>query len=127
MRATDFRCLREFRERSSLPVAELRRRLGVGHRQLTRALGRLEAARLVVRRVDPQNQRRTLAHITNLGSDLARILEGQLTQVYRRALEGLPAQAGASALGALRQLLACLPPPRPEPARAAPVRAAARH
>jgi DNA-binding MarR family transcriptional regulator len=124
---SDVRCLREFREGSQLPVGGLRRRLGISQSQLSRALGRLESAGLVVRRIDPRNHRCVLVDVTRRGSDAVLVLDRQLTQAYRAALGRLPRASAESTLAGLRSLLANLVPPADEEWIAGVPQASANH
>ncbi|MGE3842317.1 MAG: MarR family winged helix-turn-helix transcriptional regulator [Vicinamibacterales bacterium] len=109
MLPSDVRCLREFRDRGRLSIGELRQRVGLTQSRLSHVLGRLEAADLILRTIDPANHRQILAEITATGGDVVMVFDARLTDIYRSALERTCPEWQERGVEALRLLLACLP------------------
>ncbi|MER7789951.1 MarR family winged helix-turn-helix transcriptional regulator [Streptomyces sp. NPDC097640] len=86
--------------------SELRQALGVDGASVTRLVKELEAEGLAGRRLDPADNRYTLAALTPAGERMAADLERSHQAYQERLLGGVTAQEREIVLGALRRIRA---------------------
>jgi DNA-binding MarR family transcriptional regulator len=94
-----------FSQAESLPLSKIGERLMVHPTSVTNAIDRLEAQRLVRRRTDPRDRRRTLATLTPAGRDLVGTATEALTSIDF-AITGLSAAEQDDTFALLQRLRA---------------------
>jgi MarR family transcriptional regulator, transcriptional regulator for hemolysin len=106
MSAQRVQILIRLRREGETSHSDLRQALGIDGASVTRLVKELEAEGLVGRRLDPADNRYTLAALTPAGERAAADLE-QAHQAYQeRLLDGVTAQEQEIVLGALRRIRA---------------------
>lgn len=104
---TQFSILSTVARRGPLGVRELAEIEGVNPTMLSRMLGKLETAGLIVRTADPDDKRAVNAAVTDSGGELFLRLRAQRTALFADRLSRLPeghAETLLDALGALEAL-----------------------
>ncbi len=99
------RCLAQFADESEVTVKELTHRLGLSHSRLSHVLEWLEASDLISRRINPEDRRIVIVHVTGRGRAVVDALEVRLDRCYERALSDLPGDASEAAIAALAHAL----------------------
>ena len=100
----ELRILAALSQRDGVPLTELVWHLGIKQPTLTKAIDRLQRARLVLRRTPSEDRRRTLIELTERGQDVARPMRQDI-----RAYEASLGRAlGPGALDNLKRELEAL-------------------
>ncbi len=84
-----WRLLALLQERDGITIGELSELSSIERTLLSRTLGRLERKRLIKKRVDPDDKRRTAIYIERAGIDLFRQILPMARSQIERAVEGL--------------------------------------
>lgn len=106
MSAQQVRVLIRLRREGETSHSDLRQALGIDGASVTRLVKELEAAELVGRRLDPADNRYTLAALTPAGERVAADLERSHQAYQERLLDGVTAQEQEIVLDALRRIRA---------------------
>lgn len=104
MSAHRVQLLVRLRRQGETSHSDLRQALGVDGASITRLVKELEGEGLARRRLDPDDNRYTLAALTPGGERAARDLERQHQTYQERLLDGVPADERAALLNVLRRL-----------------------
>lgn len=100
--------LHELMHAGEISQAELQQRLGMEGALVTRFVKQMEAAGLVTRRVDPQDNRFTLVTLAPAGQQVLQELETLGEEFETRLLEGLSQAEQASMVRAMKHIQANL-------------------
>ncbi len=84
-----WRLLALLQEQDGITIGELSELSSIERTLLSRILGRLERKRLIKKRVDPDDKRRTAIYIERAGIDLFRRILPMARSQIERAVEGL--------------------------------------
>ncbi|MFD8385640.1 MarR family winged helix-turn-helix transcriptional regulator [Streptomyces sp. NPDC059679] len=106
MSAQRVQILIRLRREGETSHSDLRQALGVDGASVTRLVKELEAEGLAGRRLDPADNRYTLAALTPAGERMAADLERSHQAYQERLLGGVTAQEQEIVLGALRRIRA---------------------
>lgn len=102
---TEFAVLAALEEYGPLSQADVGRRLGLDRNDVNAVMTRLEASRLVTRKVDPENRRRKIVRPTAAGLRHLGRLQGHASAVQDELLAGLTATERRQLHGLLEKVL----------------------
>jgi DNA-binding MarR family transcriptional regulator len=104
----EFRCLRLFKNRSSLSIKRIAIQMNLTPGRITHILTSLEAKEYIIRKVDQKDKRNIIVHLTESSQPFLKIVNENHIKLHEEILESIPVDKREFMLESMQDLIKAL-------------------